>query len=125
MNAFITGSRAYGTTKPNSDIDLVIRVDEETAKILQLFSESKTAVRFGKVNLILCTTDEEYAVWLLGTMEMKESVSKPFDKVAAKEIFDELRARVGVKDKAQSGKEEEEDGIVKEKFKRPTEFTMF
>ena len=31
MNAFVTGSRAYGTIKPDSDIDLVVRVDADKA----------------------------------------------------------------------------------------------
>ena len=59
MNAFITGSYAYGVPNKNSDIDLVVclgagTVDGET---LWDHSESHNSCRFGKLNLILLAPD--------------------------------------------------------------------
>ena len=52
----------------------------------------------------ICTTDEEFAVWKLGTAEMvyKRNPLKGiwFDKAKAKAIFDKLREMIGIKDKA-------------------------
>lgn len=102
--AFITGSRAYGRPKKSSDVDLVIRCDEETAKLLIKKSElGKEPVRFGKLNLIICTTDEQFAVWKLGTEHMKginQESGKTFDKEKAKVILDGLRKMVGLNDRA-------------------------
>lgn len=105
MNAFLTGSRVYGRPGPNSDIDLVVRVDPRLAGILRALSGATgidddagaKPVRFGKLNLILCETDEQYAVWAKGTAEMTGS-GKPFDKVAAKAVFDKYREAVGLLD---------------------------
>ncbi|MCK9458530.1 MAG: nucleotidyltransferase domain-containing protein [Proteobacteria bacterium] len=105
MNAFITGSRAYGKPNANSDVDLVIRVNTGTAQSLRRLSDNphSTVVRFGKLNLILCETDEEYAVWKLGTTELiKKLDAATTGKEAAHEIFKELRKRVDVQDIEQS-----------------------
>lgn len=106
MLAFITGSRAYGTVKPSSDIDLVIRCDDTTKKLLQKLSDKiasvqgeQLTIRFGKLNVIACTTDEEFAVWRIGTTQMvKSKFGHPFSKKAAKEVLDELRGLVELKD---------------------------
>lgn len=97
MLAFITGSRAYGTIKPDSDIDLVVRVAPVVAAILEGFSESKAAVRFGRLNLILCTSDEKYAAWKLATSHMMQQ-SKQFNRDEAKKIICDLESMVDVKD---------------------------
>lgn len=106
MNAFLTGSHVYGKVRPNSDIDLVVRVDEETATKLRRLSDSKETVRFGSLNLILCTTDDEYAMWRMGTSQlisMANNTRLRYDKVEAKETFDYLRDLLGLEDKIQSG----------------------
>jgi predicted nucleotidyltransferase len=64
MNAFITGSYAYGVPHKDSDIDLVVcleggTIDEET---LWDHSESNKSCRFGKLNLILLAPDR-FAEW--------------------------------------------------------------
>lgn len=51
--AFITGSRAYGTPRENSDLDLGVVVSAETAKVLRKMSESYHKVVFGQLNLVL------------------------------------------------------------------------
>ena len=112
MNAFVTGSRAYGTIKPDSDIDLVIRIDHETAILLRKLSDQSMEVgekntprpvRFGKLNLLLCESDEEWAVWRIGTTQMRLDIAA-FDKAAAKKNFDVLRNLCGLADKADSEK---------------------
>jgi hypothetical protein len=109
MNAFITGSEAYGQPNFNSDVDLVIRVDSDTAKRIRCLSDgmkyvpgnTNPVVRFGRLNLILCETDEEYAVWRLGTTELIKK-STPTAKEQARQVFRELRARVDVPEIEQS-----------------------
>lgn len=110
MHAFITGSRAYGTPNAESDVDLVIRVDENTAAMLRKLSDktteiaqkgAKTPVRFGNLNLILCETDDEWAVWRVGTTGMMNDI-ETYDRVKAKAELDKLRTLVGIFDKADS-----------------------
>lgn len=59
---FITGSQAYGTAKPESDIDLVCLVSEETKQQLIDLSGG-FPIRFGKLNLILETSVGAVAAW--------------------------------------------------------------
>jgi hypothetical protein len=88
MKAFITGSRAYGTPRLDSDLDLVIRCDEDTAAALRIAAatiskEGNTnfaGIR-GPLNLILCDSDEKYDAWLKGTIELKAKA--PVDRRAA------------------------------------------
>lgn len=109
MLSFITGSRAYGRPTDGSDVDLVIRVTPATAELLRELAGGKEPVRFGKLNLILCTTDEEFAVWRIGTTEMNQSPMRPYTREAAKRVFDEYRLRLGLLDLAQSGGTEGDD----------------
>jgi len=106
MIAFITGSRVYGKAKQDSDIDLVVRTDHHTVEQLLKLSGGELPIRFGNLNLILCTTDEEFAVWKLGTVYMieeKDAGHSPFSKIAAKAVFDNLREMIKIKDKPVSG----------------------
>lgn len=106
MNAFITGSRVYGKPTPSSDIDLVILVDEQTSTRLQLMAretdeQKPLAIRFGRLNLIICTDEAEFAVWKVGTCQMvrqKIKDGKKFDKTEAKAVFDLLRESLGMED---------------------------
>lgn len=98
MNPFITGSRAYGTVTPKSDIDLVLRVDPLLAEVLRTLSESDTAIRFGKLNLILCTTDTEYAMWKVGTEKLKRCNVRPTREEAVA-LLGDLRNQLGLPQK--------------------------
>lgn len=105
MLSFITGSRAYGTPRKDSDVDLVVRVNPETAEALRALSDrGKEPVRFGRLNLILCETDDEWAVWRMGTSKMlfELSVVNGFNQEQAKREIDVLRAMLGLEDKGQS-----------------------
>lgn len=73
MRAFITGSRAYGTPREDSDLDLVVLVDEGVKSQLRAFSgvpEDKS-VRFGGLNLVLLTSREKYNKWQSVTNQLK------------------------------------------------------
>lgn len=101
--AFITGSRAYGRPGLNSDVDLVVLVDEATAReLIRLSEHKKEPVRFGSLNLILCVDETEYAVWRLGTRQMQRSKAK-HTRDQAREVLDKLRDLAGIKDESQSG----------------------
>ena len=102
MLSFITGSRVYGTPRPDSDVDLVVLVDEDTATLLRTLSDDKGAVRFGRLNLVVCTSPEEYSVWRLGTTQMLRAKAK-FSRQQAKLVLDKLRALAGVADRNNSG----------------------
>lgn len=115
MFAFLTGSRVYGSPTPKSDVDLVVRVDQVTKDAIHRLSDNPSPrdngwlegpVRFGKLNLILCVTDEEYAVWKVGTARMlrlQAEDKQTFDKATAKGVLDAYRDEVGILDKADSG----------------------
>jgi predicted nucleotidyltransferase len=60
--AFITGSQAYGTATPESDIDLVCFVSEGTKRQIIELSRG-LPIRFGNLNLILETDLTLYAAW--------------------------------------------------------------
>lgn len=114
MNSFLTGSIVYGKFTTKSDIDLVVLVDTHTAKVLRQFSESKLechevgtppTVRFGRLNLIICDNELDFAVWKAGTEANKlvcESEGKQ-DKEKAKALFDVMRKMVNTEDKGGSG----------------------
>jgi predicted nucleotidyltransferase len=46
MNAFITGSHAYGKPNEKSDVDLVIQCDEETRNMWEWRAQTRSSVSF-------------------------------------------------------------------------------
>lgn len=69
MNAFITGSHAYGTPRPDSDIDLAVMLSDdavqrlrEKADALPGSADKFNSLRFGMLNLI-CLSDRKFAAW--------------------------------------------------------------
>lgn len=87
MNAFLTGSRVYGKVKPDSDIDLVVLLDHDSAEIIRKLSDDPIGpVRFGSLNLIICTDETMFMAWKLGTrrcLNLKAENKKPFSKEQA------------------------------------------
>jgi len=73
VNCFVTGSQVYGTPTPGkSDIDVVVLISPDD--IIKLYDmdevdqdehhcSADTSIRFGKLNLITCTTEEEFQAW--------------------------------------------------------------
>jgi hypothetical protein len=100
MNAFICGSRAYGTPRPDSDVDLVVLVS--AADMLKLAELSECAnpniTRFGRLNLIPVTSEIEFAAWRLGTEELcrKKAAGCPQGKTEGARVLDDLLAKVGI-----------------------------
>jgi hypothetical protein len=97
--AFLTGSQVYGTPKSESDIDLVIVTTPEVAAFLREHSEESHKFAFGKLNLIVCTTDSQYKSWQEGTKELlleKEMMRSPIERDHAVEVFDRWREKLGV-----------------------------
>jgi predicted nucleotidyltransferase len=77
MKAFLTGSHIYGNPTGDSDIDLVIRIEDGAFDQLLSQSDSGTLpLKFGKLNLIAARTDEDFAGWLLGKKLCLEKVLK-------------------------------------------------
>jgi hypothetical protein len=81
MNAFLTGSRAYGVPHADSDTDIVIYVDQTTMAALTEIADDETpkqlgpeysmshskSLRFGKLNIIATTDEAEFRAWDEGT----------------------------------------------------------
>ncbi len=69
MNAFITGSRAYGTPREDSDIDLVVACStDEISTLWELCEHPHAKCVFGKLNLVLFNVEkpedvERYQRW--------------------------------------------------------------
>lgn len=101
---FITGSWAYGEPTPESDVDLVLLVDSWPRDILLELSETKKVpVRYGKLNLILCYSEEEYDAWYEFTNDMlgqRILTGKPVSSEEAKAAFLPRRIRCGSGSKA-------------------------
>lgn len=108
MRGFITGSHAYGRPGPDSDVDLVVMVDEEATMKLQELSEGQRTVRFGKLNLILCYSETEFSAWRMTTDRLKKiktDTGAIFDKVGAHVEFEKDRQAVGIQYKGDSGED--------------------
>lgn len=75
--AFLTGSRVYGTPTEDSDWDLVVLTTDATALALHdVFAPDEPAsrqgsIKVGKLNLILITNLAEYGAWRAGTEQLK------------------------------------------------------
>jgi len=84
MEAFLTGSRAYGTPREDSDIDLVVLMSPADSRTLCDHVQGDDmaergeydsgghsfALRFGNLNLIVTTGWRHYACWRAGTEEL-------------------------------------------------------
>lgn len=109
--SFLTGSRAYGTPTKDSDVDLVVLVDDATAKVLHKFTEAANGtVRFGKLNLIVLTSEKEYDAWERATKLMVNDRQKgrPHDRNSAIEVIQKKLVEVGL-DLIRSPSETDED----------------
>lgn len=101
--AFLTGSRAYGNPREDSDVDLVVLVDEaddnSTLDVIHAQSEAPDghydahgsySLRYGKLNLIVCTTQEAFDQWRASTntsLDRMMHLSRPLTREEAVAIF--------------------------------------
>jgi len=96
--AFITGSRAYGTPREDSDLDLAILVSEKDLKQLETIADKEpdkkpryddptygNSLRFGQLNLVCMLDSDEYEHWKEITQKLIEI--KP---VTRKEAIDAI-----------------------------------
>lgn len=97
MKAFITGSHAYGTPHEESDIDLVVLADgptiEKLAEVLAFemgsaVDDVDASIKLGKLNLIVCSTEEQWQAWHTGTEQLKARA--PVTRDEAKALFEQL-----------------------------------
>lgn len=106
QDAFITGSRYYGTPRDNSDWDIVIRCERKDA--INVFGakdetltgdedyeldENAFQMTKGCVNFILCFTDERFKSWRDGTEKLTRI--KPVTRVVAVAMFKSIFAAEG------------------------------
>lgn len=97
MNAFLTGSRVYGTPLSYSDIDLVILVDSKTnAQLEKMKDDDSEPIRFGRLNLIALTSVEDFDKWKVGT-EACEKLAKEQGPLTREQAVEVLRSYVGDK----------------------------
>lgn len=95
MNSFITGSRAYGKPRDDSDIDLVVCVSSKDLKKLWALalndpSNEEKQLRFGKINLVAFNLDcpEERGRYVRWSATNQSLIArKPVSKEEAIEAF--------------------------------------
>ncbi len=102
IHGFITGSHAYGTPKPGSDVDVVVLLNPEASNHVSVvctdprrgssgeFLDS-VSYKFGGLDLIVCESIEFFnEVWKAGTDEL--IARKPVTRDEAVEVFKRLMA---------------------------------
>ena len=106
--ALLTGSRAYGRPPPGSDIDVVVLLGEDDLlRIIDAMGEAgvdpryvgepgaTTPIRFGVLNLLCVTDEEDYRVWEEGTAALIER--GPVERPEAVAEFARRRAELKAK----------------------------
>lgn len=95
--AFLTGSRVYGTPKRGSDIDLVVTLAYGSTKLLEpladeiigSYDDGDLSLRFGKLNLLVLPEKKALA-WRVGTEKLMEQ--GPVTREFAKQELDKWEA---------------------------------
>ena len=91
LKAFMTGSRVYGTPRPDSDHDMVIRCTLDEQIDLELRSDHDKKILFGDLNIITCIVDWQFNAWYEGTQRLTDI--KPVTRAFAIEVFTSLGLR--------------------------------
>lgn len=105
MNAFLTGSHAYGIPRPDSDIDIVMLVDDELYKLLN--ATYTGPIKDGKVNLIPFTNKIRYECWLKATEYLKTIAPVSREMAVARIRFELELAGIPELDGESGGAEQE------------------
>lgn len=98
MTAFLTGSRAYGTPRPDSDVDLCVLLSHDELEALALQApqsngepasgdENDASLRFGRLNIIAMTDPSRFEAWKEATAELV--ARKPVTRDEAIRLIDE------------------------------------
>lgn len=114
-HAFITGSHAYGTPRPDSDVDFVVLTTHDDANMLaslqddedttlaeqeaknkaasdcdiEAYLAGETNLRFRRLNLICCYDRVEFEVWKQATFDL--IAMKPVTREFAKDYIHKMR----------------------------------
>ncbi len=109
-SAFLTGSRAYGKPRTDSDYDLVVLVSQETLQCLQEVAEAAPpnceydpedacCLRFGPLNLLCVCSEKHFELWQEGTEELirRSKMIGPVQREFAIEFLRNLRKKNGIK----------------------------
>lgn len=102
IEAFLTGSHAYGRPREDSDIDICVLADHITRTTLRALCDDETSyptkpgydardgesLRFGRINLIVVPNKAEFEAWRQATEEL--TVRKPVTRDEAKARIIEL-----------------------------------
>lgn len=105
FRAFVTGSRVYGTPRPDSDADVVIFIPHKQVHLIRELADGPTAedtkyalmnagwcLRFGRLNLICVENEEQYKIWRDGTRHLRHKAkSHPVSREFAMEFMRSLR----------------------------------
>lgn len=105
MKCFITGSRAYGEPREDSDTDLVVLCTTQEYGILcnaggepygssGMFDEFRRSIKFGPLNLICLTLEAEFEAWRKGTEEC--IAQKPVTRIEAVAAIGNLLHEIGI-----------------------------
>lgn len=115
MKSFLTGSHRYGSTTEESDIDLVIHISEEDARGLIAQSDNPPSeeliqhyginglntVRFGILNILICTNPLHFMAWRVGTYlceDKCDELGRPLEREEAVAIFSKLFSDNGLEE---------------------------
>lgn len=99
-HCLLTGSHVYGFPNEDSDVDLVIRCDLETAtRITELVSGRRpgdvisvpNSVRVNRLNLIFATSPRQMAYWIEATE--KCAAKGPMLRIDCVKIFGKVREK--------------------------------
>ena len=99
MQSFLTGSRAYGTPRPDSDIDLCTLVSyRDMRTIMEACNQTdigspvprSISLKFGQLNLILTCDPRSFAEWQVATRDLWEA--RPVTRDDAIEHFKKCEA---------------------------------
>lgn len=107
IGPIFTGSRRYGTPRPDSDFDWVLfETPDGIRRLSFLLGQTYVttdmegecgidlSLRFGPVNLLLVTTHRQWAAWYFGTRRLLEE--SPVTRDRAVEVFKVERAGRGL-----------------------------
>lgn len=93
MKALLTGSRAYGTPRTDSDVDVVLRVTQAEldallsaipAENVRKYPENDSvSLWFNKLNLICITSDKYFQIWEDGTAALMAKAPVTRDEAIA------------------------------------------
>ena len=111
MSAFQTGSRVYGKPREDSDWDLVVKIPPSRAEAFLATlppamstkygaRTGQVTLRFGTLNLILCTNRETYDAWWAATQmaSARALANGPLEKDEAAQLFRNEFSRRGIED---------------------------